>query len=412
MEFAFTEEQQMIRDTAQGFLAEVSTSAAVRAAMATESGFDAQLWQRICTEMYWQAIHIPEQYGGMGLGYVELVATLEQMGRYLLCSPFFSTVCLGVNALLVAGTEEQKEHYLPQIVAGKTATLAYTGPSGGWGAEAVTGTWRRDSDSEGYVLSGNWRYVPDGHSAEILIIAAREEGSSGEAGISLFIIPADSPGIEREWLPTMDQTRKQAELRLTDVMVPLSSLMCPTTAAPSGGGPSGGQMWPMLAKVIDLATVAVAAEQVGGAQQSLDSTVEYTQQRVQFNRTIASYQAVKHKAADMMVKVEAARSAIYYAACVAEEALQDEAVTSAQAAQLTEAASIAKAWCSDAYFFNAGTGIQLHGGVGFTWEYDIQLYFKRAKSSETFLGNGAFHRERLARQLLDCAEAPESRGHR
>lgn len=405
MDFAFTEEQQMIRDTAQGFLSEVSTSAAVRAAMATESGYDAQLWQRICTEMYWQAIHIPEQYGGMGLGYVELVATLEQMGRYLLCSPFHSTVCLGVNALLVAGTEEQKEHYLPQIVEGKTATLAYTGPAGGWGADAVTGTYRRDGDD--YILNGNWRYVPDGHSAEILILAARGEGSSGEAGISLFIVPADSAGIEREWLPTMDQTRKQAELRLTNAIIPLSSLMCPTPQGPSGGGPSEGRMWPMLQKVIDLATVAVAAEQVGGAQQALDSTVEYTQQRVQFNRTIASYQAVKHKAADMMVKTEAARSAVYYAACVAEEALQGGSM----GGELAEAASVAKAWCSDAYFFNAGTGIQLHGGVGFTWEYDIQLYFKRAKSSETFLGNGAFHRERIARQLLDCAEAPESRGN-
>jgi alkylation response protein AidB-like acyl-CoA dehydrogenase len=168
--------------------------------------------------------------------------------------------------------------------------------------------------------------------------------------------------------------------------------------------------------VIDLATVAVAAEQMGGAQQALDSTVEYTQQRVQFNRTIASYQAVKHKAADMMVKTEAARSAVYYAGCVAEEALQGGAATSQQAeqlaGQLAEAASIAKAWCSDAYFFNAGTGIQLHGGVGFTWEYDIQLYFKRAKSSETFLGNGAYHLERIARQLLDGAAAPELRGDR
>jgi alkylation response protein AidB-like acyl-CoA dehydrogenase len=405
MEFSFTDEQQMIRDTAEGFLSEVSTSAAVRAAMATELGYDAQLWQRICSEMYWPAIHIPEQYGGMGLGYVELVATLEQMGRYLLCSPFFSTVCLGVNALLVAGSDEQKERYLPQIIEGTTATLAYTGAGGGWDAAAITGTYRRHGEQ--FVLNGTWRYVPDGHSAEILVIAARAEGSSAEQGISLFILPADTPGIEREWLPTMDQTRKQAELRLTDAMVPLAALMCPT-----GTEPSELTGWPLLEQVIDLATVAVAAEQMGGAQQALDSTVEYTQQRVQFNRTIASYQAVKHKAADMMVKTEAARSAVYYAGCVAEEALQGGAATSQQAEQLAEAASIAKAWCSDAYFFNAGTGIQLHGGVGFTWEYDIQLYFKRAKSSETFLGNGAYHRERIARQLLDGAPATESRGDR
>jgi alkylation response protein AidB-like acyl-CoA dehydrogenase len=312
------------------------------------------------------------------------VATLEQMGRYLFCSPFFSTVCLGVNALLIAGTEAQKEQYLPEIVAGKTATLAYTGAGGSWGADAVQATYTRVGDD--YVLNGSWRYVPDGHTAELLILAAREQGSVGTAGISLFVVPADSISIEREWLPTMDQTRKQAHIQLSEISLPATALM----------GAGEGQMWPQLAKIIDLATIAVAAEQVGGAQQALDSTVAYTQERVQFNRSIASYQAVKHKAADMMVKVEAARSAVYYAACIALEAMEDGPL----GAELAEAASIAKAWCSDAYFFNAGTGIQLHGGVGFTWEYDIQLYFKRAKSSETLFGNAAFHRERIAQQLL------------
>ena len=384
MEFSFTDEQQMIRDTAAAFLAEVSSSEAVRAAMATESGFDAALWQRICTEMYWPAIHIPEEYGGMGLGYVELVATLEQMGRYLLCSPFFSTVCLAVNALLVAGNEEQKALYLPQIVEGKTATLAYTGAGGRWDADAVEGVYRRQGDD--YILDGTWRYVPDGHSADLLVIAAREEGSGGEEGISLFVLPAETAGVEREWLPTVDQTRKQAELRLANVAVPAANLLG-----------SAGAGWQQLSKIIDLATIAVAAEQVGGMQQALDSTVAYTQERVQFNRSIASYQAVKHKAADMMVQAEAGRSAVYYAACIAQDFFEEGPL----AGELPEAASVAKAWCSDAYFFNAGTGIQLHGGVGFTWEYDIQLYFKRAKSSETFLGNSAYHRERIAQRLLD-----------
>jgi alkylation response protein AidB-like acyl-CoA dehydrogenase len=390
MEFSFTDEQQMIRDTAEAFLAEVSTSEAVRAAMVTESGYDPELWQRICTEMYWPAIHIPEEYGGMGLGYVELVATLEQMGRVLLCSPFFSTVCLGVNALLIAGTEAQKNQYLPQIIEGKTATLAYTGGQGGWDAAAVEGGWRREGDD--FVLDGVWRYVPDGHTADLLIIAAREAGSEGEVGIGLFLVPADTEGVDREWLPTMDQTRKQAQLTLTGVRIPAAQLL-----GSERSDVSGGTSWPQLAKIIDLATIGVAAEQLGGAQQALDSTVAYTLERVQFNRSIASFQAVKHKAADMMVKAEAARSAVYYAACVAQEAMED----GPRAAELAEAASIAKAWCSDAFFFNAGTGIQLHGGVGFTWEYDIQLYFKRAKSSETLLGNSAFHRERIARQLLD-----------
>ena len=384
MDFKFTEEQLMIRDTAEAFLAEVSSSEAVRAAMATELGYDRELWQRICAEMVWPAIHIPEQYGGMGLGYVELVAMLEQMGRYLLCSPFFSTVCLATNALLVAANDEQKAQYLPQIIEGKTATLAYTGCSGRWDAAAVEGTWERQGDQ--YFLNGTWRFVPDGHSAEILIIAAREPGSEGEQGISLFVVAADAAGIERKWLPTMDQTRKQAQLELSDVVVDAEAVL----------GQAGGA-WPQLEQVVDLARIAVAAEQVGGAQQALDSTVAYTQERVQFGRSIASFQAIKHKAADMMLQVEAGRSAIYYAACIADEALSGGEL----GGELSEAASVAKAWCSDAYFFNAGTGIQLHGGVGFTWEYDIQLYFKRAKSSETFLGNGAQHRERIAAALLD-----------
>ncbi len=384
MEFSFSAEQLMIRDTCAAFLAEASTSEAVRAVMVTERGYDPELWQRICEQMFWQAIHIPEEYGGMGLGYVELVAMLEQMGRTLFCSPFYATVCLGANALLVAASAVQKAEYLPQIIGGTTATLAYTGNSGRWDAEAVTASCEREGDS--YRLNGTYRYVPDGHSAGLLVVAARAPGSCGTRGISLLVLPGDTAGITRQWLPTMDQTRKQAQLEFEDVVVPAAALLG-----------EEGEAWPQLAKIIDLATIASAAEQVGIAQQSLDSTVAYLQERVQFGRVIASYQAVKHKAADMMVKTEAGRSAVYYAACIANEALAGDVL----GADLPDAASCAKAYCSDACFFNAGCGIQLHGGVGFTAEYDIQLYFKRAKSTEVFLGNGAWHRERLARRLLD-----------
>jgi len=384
MEFKFTEEQEMIRDTADAFLSQASTSAAVRSAMVSELGYDPHLWSRITQEMFWQAIHIPEEYGGMGLGYVELVAMLEQMGRYLLCSPFYSTVCLASNALLVAGTEQQKEKYFPEIVAGATATLAYTGARGCWDASAIDVVCKPQGD--GFVLNGSYRFVPDGHSADLLVVAARAPGTESEEGISLFVLPAATEGITRHWLPTMDQTRKQAQLEFHNVSVDAVNVM-----------QSPGCAWPLLQKTIDLATVALSADQLGGAQQTLDSTVAYLQQRVQFGRVIASYQAVKHKAADMMVKVEASRSAVYYAACIADEALQGGALGS----QLAEMASIAKAYCSEAYFHNAGTAIQLHGGVGFTAEYDIQLYFKHAKSTETFLGDAAFHRERLACILLD-----------
>ena len=384
MEFKFTQEQEMIRDTAEAFLAKASTSSAVRSAMATELGYDPKLWLRITGEMYWQAIHIPEQYGGMGLSYVELAATMEQMGRYLLCAPFFSTVCLATNAILLAGTDQQRERYLPQIVAGTTATLAYTGTSGRWDASSIEVECTERDDQ--YVLNGECRFVVDGHSAEIMVVAARATGSKAQAGISLFIVPADTAGISRAWLPTMDQTRRLSHLTFDHVVLDASALMR-----------EPGNAWPCLEKIIDLAAVGLAAEQLGGSQQVLDSTVSYLQERVQFGRIIASYQAVKHKAADMMLKVEASRSAVYYAACIADEALQNNVMGE----HLAQAASVAKAYCSDAYFHNAGTGIQLHGGVGFTAEYDIQLYFKRAKSSESLLGDAAYHRERIAKVLLD-----------
>lgn len=391
MEFAFTEEQKMIQDTAESFLAEVSTSEAVRKAMASEEGYDESLWQSVCTDLYWQAIHIPEEFGGMGLGYVELVAMLEQMGRFLFCSPFYSTVCLATNALLLAGTQEQKEKYFPRICEGMTATLAFS--SGGneqhsdpWSADAVQATASKEGDC--YILNGTVRYVTDGHTADLLIIAARQPGTTGTEGISLFTVPADHTGITRTLLPTMDQTRKQADIVLDNVKLPLAALMAEEGAA-----------WTSLEKTIALATIAIAAEQMGGAQQILDLTVDYTKERVQFNRTIASFQAIKHKAADMMTRVEVARSAVYYAACVAQEALFN--CQSPYAAELGEAASVAKSYCSDTYFANAADGLQMHGGVGFTWEYDVHLYFKRAKASEHFLGNGAYHRERLAQLILD-----------
>ncbi|PLW70425.1 acyl-CoA dehydrogenase family protein [Pseudohalioglobus lutimaris] len=385
MEFAFTEEQEMIRDTAAAFLAEVSTSEAIRQAMATERGYDAELWQRICGEMYWQAIHVPEAYGGMGLGYVEVVAMMEQMGRYLLCSPFFSTVCLASNALLVLGNEEQKSQWLGKLCTeGLTATVAFNGGVNRWDAQCVTATYRRDGDA--FLLNGDYRYVIDGHTSDLIIVAAREEGTSGEQGVSLFLVPADTEGVSSSWLPTMDQARKQASLQLVDVALSAGALM-----GEAGNG------WPALATVIDLASVALAAEQVGGCQQLLDMTVDYTTERVQFNRPIASFQAVKHKAADMMLQTEVARSGVYYAACVAQEALAGGELAS----ELPEAASVAKSYCSDAYFAIAGDALQLFGGVGFTWEYDVHLYFKRAKSSEHLLGNGAAHRERLATLLLD-----------
>ncbi len=381
MRFAFDEEQEELRTMARAFLADHSSPDRVREAMATERGYDLEVWKRIGAELGWPSIVIPEAYGGLGLTAVELVGLMEEMGASLLCAPFFSTVCLGGNALLLGPDEALKREHLPALAAGeRTATLAFTEADGRWDADGVRAVAR--SDGGDFVLSGTKTYVPDGHTADLLVVALREPDTRGEEGIVLFAVPGDAPGVERRLLPTLDQTRKQAEVRLDDVRVPAASRL----AAPDAG-------WDVLRSTLDLAAVALSAEQVGGAQRCLDLSVAYAKERVQFGRPIGSFQAIKHKCADMMLAVESARSAAYYAGWVAAQE------GSERGGELPEVASLAKATCSDAFFQCAAESIQIHGGVGFTWEYDVHLYFKRAKSTETLLGDARYHRERVARQI-------------
>ncbi|MCL8308846.1 MULTISPECIES: acyl-CoA dehydrogenase family protein [Pseudomonas] len=386
MDFALSDEQEMIRASAEGFLADVSDCAAVRAAMVSETGYDTDLWQRLCSEMYWPAIHIPEAYGGLGLGFVELTILLEQMGRRLLCSPFFATACLATPALLLAGSEAQKQRWLPAIAEGRVRGTAAWGDGGGWSAQGICVT--ATPEGNGYVLDGEYAQVIDGHSADLLVIAARLAGSTGEAGVSLFLIEAGQAGLERQWQPTMDQTRRLGRVRLARLYVGPDALLG-----------EAGMAWPQVQTLLRLACVGLAAEQVGGAQQALDLSVAYLQERQQFGRPLASFQALKHRAADMMLQVECARSASYYAACVAQEAL-DPAGDAQVAAELPQAASLAKSQCSQAYFHCAAESIQLHGGVGFTWEYDPHLYFKRARASESYLGAPAWHLQQIANVII------------
>jgi alkylation response protein AidB-like acyl-CoA dehydrogenase len=377
LDFAFTEEQEELRAAARAFLADHSSSEAVRRAMASELGFDAELWKRIGCELGWTSVHIPEACGGSGLGYVELVALLEVMGEWLLCAPFFSSVCLAANAILAAASEAQQREWLPGIAAGRTLAALAFAESGGTGETSPCETTAR-RDGRDFVLAGRKRHVLDGHCAELLVVAARSPGSAGDRGISLFAVPAATRGVEHRALPTMDPTRRLAEVELRDVRVPASALLGDEGAAA-----------PALARALDLAAIALAAEQVGGAQRCLDMAVDYAKQRVQFGRPIGSFQAIKHTCADMMVAVESARSAAYYAGCVAAEGGED----------LARVASLAKAWCSEAYFRCAADALQVHGGVGFTWEYDVHLHLKRARAGESFLGSPAWHRERVARSL-------------
>lgn len=378
MDFSLTPDQEMIRDTAEAFLTDASSSAAVRQAMQSASGFDDQLWRRIGQELGWCATTIPEAFGGLGLSAVEQALLMEQMGRRLLCAPYFSTACLAATALLELASTAAKERYLPEIAAGKrTATVAF-GESGiDWDADTIV--TRARITEQGYVLDGRFRHVPDGATAELLVITARIEGSGT---LAAFAVPADRPGIHRLPHATLDATRRLAEVRLSHFQVPADELIA------TGNGVADG-----LARTAALAAIALAAEQLGGAQQCLDLTLSYIAERHQFGRPIASFQAIKHRCAEMMVRIEAARSAVLGAACVAAAA--------PSTGELMLEAACAKTLAADTFFHCAQEAIQLHGGVGFTWEYDPHLYFKRAQASSQWLGSSDTLRERVATALLD-----------
>jgi len=367
--FAFNDEQEELRKTVRQFLEAKSSEAAVREQMDTEAGFDAAVWSQMGEQMGLQGLIVPEEFGGSGYGYIELIVVLEEMGRALLCAPFFSTVVLAANTLIHGGDDAAKAAYLPGIAAGETiATLAFTEENGRWDEAGITATATKDGDS--WKINGTKMYVLDGHSANLLIVAARSD-----AGVSLFAVDGAASGLTRTALATMDQTRKQAKVDFADTPA--------TLIGTDGGG------WAVLERVLDLAAVGLAAEQVGGAQFVLEMAVQYAKDRVQFGRPIGSFQAIKHKCADMLLEVESAKSAAYYAGWAASE-LNDE---------LPSVASLAKAYCSEAYFHATAENIQIHGGIGFTWEHPAHLYFKRAKSSELLFGDPTYHRELLAQRI-------------
>ncbi len=369
MNFAFSEEQEELRNIVRQFLEAKSPESAVREQMDTERGFDPVVWSQMAEQLGLQSLIIPEEFGGQGYGYVELIVVLEEMGRALLCAPFFSTVVLATNTLLVADDAAANAAILPGIASGETiATLAITEPNGKWDESGIEATATNDGGT--WKLDGTKSYVIDGATADVIIVAARTA-----AGISLFSVAGDAAGLTRTPLSTMDQTRKQAKLDLAGVEG--------TLIGTDGAG------WDTLSTVLDLAAVGLAAEQVGGAQWCLETAVQYAKDRVQFGRPIGSFQAIKHKCADMLLEVESAKSAAYYAGWCASER-NDE---------LPAVASLAKAYCSDAYFHASAENIQIHGGIGFTWEHPAHLYFKRAKSSELLFGDPSYHRELLAQRI-------------
>ncbi|MEV7890807.1 acyl-CoA dehydrogenase family protein [Streptomyces sp. NPDC002817] len=370
MTLTFTEEHEELRATVRRLLADKAPGEAVRRSMESEEGHDPRLWRQMADQLGLHGLALPQEYGGFGGGPVELGIVLEELGRVLLPSPYFATVALAGQALAVSGDDEAKARWLPAIADGSlTGTLALAEESGSWRVEDVAaradgGNGNSDSD---WRVSGTKMFVIDGHSADLFLVVAR-----ADTGPALFAVDSRATGVTRTRLETLDPTRRLARIDLDGA---------PALRVGPEGDATG-----YLRTVTDLAAVALAAEQIGGAQACLDAAVEYAKVRVQFGRPIGSFQAVKHKCADMLLKVEGARSAAYHAMSTA----------ATRTGELAVAAAIAAAYCADAFTHAAKENIQIHGGIGCTWEHDAHLYLKRAKSSEQLFGSPAAHRGRLA----------------
>ncbi len=367
-----SQDQQAFRDVVRRFAKERSSMSRVRSVMEDSAGYDPAVWQGLTQELGVHALAIPEEYGGLGLGVADLAIALEELGYALTPSPFYSSAC-ATAALVLAGSDSQRKTLLPRVADGElSGTVAVAEPRRGWGEDSVRATYTGEEPT--VTLNGVKSYVVDGMTANFFVVAARKEGTVGVDGIRLFLVQADAPGLTRQALRTMDMTRLQAEINLED-----------TPGEALGTGEAADQ----FAVVAAHCALYLCADMVGGARRCLEMAVNYAKIRVQFGRVIGSFQAIKHKAADMLVATESAKAAVQLAADAADSG--DE--------QFLLLAHVAKATCSDAYFRTAAENIQIHGGIGFTWEHDAHLFFKRAKSSEVMWGNGDFHREALARRL-------------
>ena len=364
-----TAEQDELRASVRRFLAARAPLTRVRELMESEDGTDRSVWEQAGTQLGLQGLAIPEAYGGAGFSFAEQAIVLEEFGAALYGGPYLASAVLAATALLASRDEGARRDLLPGIASGEViATLAFTEDDGSWDPASI----RMSATKNGaeWKLDGRKSFVLDGHSAGLLLVVA-----STTAGLSLFAVAAAAAGLTRTALPTLDQTRKLARLEFSDVPGRLIG--------------SPGDAAAVLDCTLDVAAIALAAEQLGGAQRALDMTVEYAKIRHQFGRPVGSFQAIKHRCADLLLEVESLRSAICYAAAAVAEG----------SAEVPVIAPLVKAYASETFFHVAAENIQIHGGIGFTWEHDAHLYFKRAKSSELFLGDGDYHRARLATRL-------------
>ncbi len=376
MDFGLGEEQVMLKTSARDFLDKECPKTLVRDMMEDERGYSPELWRKMA-DLGWLGLILPEEYEGVGSSFLDLAVLLEEMGRALVPGPFVPTVVLAGQPIAAAGTEEQKQQFLPKIASGDMIlTLAFMEPSGSLEASGVT--VKATPSGDDFIIEGTKLFVPDAHVADYLLCVTRtKDGSNKEDGVTLFLVDAKTDGIKTEVLKTMTG-EKLCEVAFNNVAVPKKNILGELD-----------QGWPIMKRVLDEATVAECAWMIGGARWVLETTVDYAKERIQFDGPIGRFQAIQHKLANMATEVEGATSITYYAAWAISE--NDPGSTLA--------ASMAKAWCSDAYKHATFDGVQIHGGIGFTWDHDMHLYFKRAKASEVAFGDGNYHREEVAKIL-------------
>ncbi|MGH7933405.1 MAG: acyl-CoA dehydrogenase family protein [Candidatus Binataceae bacterium] len=375
MDFGFSEEQEMLRDAAKRFLADNCTTKFVRQMMAHETAQDQAFWDKL-VGLGWPGLLIPEEYGGQAGSFLDMTVIAEEAGKALVPGPFFASALLGVPAIIEGGSDALKKSLLPKMAEGKyIATVAVAEAAGRFDAGGIE--LQANKKGSGYTLNGEKFFVPDAHVADAIVVAARTGKGTGEDGITLLCVPAKEKGVTVTQLKTVDMTRRVCHVKFDNVQA--SEILG-----------KENQGWPVLRRVLDIGTAGLSAEMVGTAQKALDIAVDYAKTRVQFGKPIGSFQAVKHKCVDMMVAVENARSLTYYACWTVNE----------RVAETATAVPMAKAYVSDMAKNVTSEAIQVHGGIGFTWEHDMHLYHRRALAGEANLGNAPIHREVVAKSLL------------
>ncbi len=368
----------MLRDAARRFLADNCPTTFVRRMMADDSAHDPVFWKKL-SELGWPGLLIPENYGGQGGTFLDMTVVLEEAGKALLPGPFFTASILGASAMVEGGSEAMKKEFLPKMAAGEfIGTLAVAEMSGRFDPAGVE--MKAAKKGSNWILSGEKMFVPDAHVADGIAVATRTGSGGGDRGITIFCVGARDPGVTITPLKTVDMTRRLCHVKFDGVEVPAANIL----GAENEGGP-------LLTRLLEIGATALSVEMAGTAQKALDLSVEYAKTRVQFGKPIGAFQAIKHKCVDMMVAVENSRSLAYYAAWTVDQ----------RAPEAASATAMAKAYASDMAKNVTSEAIQVHGGIGFTWEHDMHLYHRRAIADESNFGNAPVHRETVAKLVLD-----------